>query len=163
MHQLVDARAQDQAQAIAALLDMQIVRLQEELTDLVHGMEPDAVLPATALFPGGLALYDAQDQPTTVGQAPWATAPGLAAFLRRARSGSTGILRYEPTNTVQPPLLLLLAATGHDGSLLVGALPIDPLVEASVASVGSLEPSDQLSVLNGDETIVRLGQGTLWA
>lgn len=157
MHELVNARAQDQAQAIAALLDAQIVRLQEELIDLVHGMGGDAVVSANPLFPGGLALYSPQDAPLSVYGADWAASPQLTSIVQRARSSSAEILPTTLTTGGGTPMLFV-PAVGHDGLVLVGAAPVDLLIQASVERVAPLEPSAQLVLLADGKTVAQVGR-----
>lgn len=156
MHDLVVTRAQDQAQAVAALLDAQIVRLQEGLTDLAHGLDTENALPTSPHFTGGLALYDAQGQLVPPG-AVWAADPAVVELLRRVRAGPVG---GTPTALVfeNGSALILLAVVGHAGQILVGAAPVDALVQASMARVAPLDSPGQLMILAGPDVIAQVGR-----
>lgn len=160
MYQLVAARAQDQAQAVAALLDAQIVRLQEQLADLAHGLQADGALPDTSPFTGGLALYDAQDQ-EVLAEVPWAAHPSVLPLLQRARTGSgitvSSVMAMDD-GLDDGPALLFLATAGHDGQVLVGAVPIDRLIQASMARVAPLDSPGHLVVLAGSGVIAQVGR-----
>ncbi|HXF64286.1 MAG TPA: sensor histidine kinase [Caldilineaceae bacterium] len=171
MHQLVSARVQDQAQAVAALLDAQLVRLQEELVNLAQRSQVDRPqvereLPPSDLFSGGVALFDRHGQLIAARAAPWAADPDLSALLLHTRTDSNPVsihvvsihvdARGEwPIGASSP--LLFGAATGADGSVLVGALPARALVETGVERVIQLDPAARLTILAGAETIAQIG------
>lgn len=156
MHQLVSTRAQDHVQAVAALLDAQIARLQDELTDLAHRMLVVETPLASSRFPGGLAFYNAQNQPVAVSQAPWATNAELAPLITRTRTGSSAASQSDPTLANTPPLLFL-AVAGHDGAVLVGALSVNQLFQRSLARLVPLEPSTQLTLLADGLVVATVG------
>jgi signal transduction histidine kinase len=156
MHRLVAARAQDQAQAVAALIDAQVVRRQEQLAELAHSLEIDGVLPDSSPYSGGLALYGAQDQALTANVA-WAADPEAMALVQRVRAGSTGV----PSTVLaldNGSALLLLATAGHEERVLVGAVPIGALVDASMARVAPLDIPGQLTLMGGSDIIAQVGQ-----
>lgn len=156
MHDLVAARAQDQAQAVAALTDAQVVRFQEELAHLAYGLQTDGSMPDTALFSEGLALYDAQDQPVSA-DAAWATDPAVIPLIQRARASSTPVSPTALTMDSESALLLM-AAEGHERWVLVGAVPVDRLVQASVAQITPLDSPGQLRLVAGERVINQVGR-----
>lgn len=157
MHQLLSTRAQDQTQSVAALLDVQIARWQDELINLADGM-PVALMPrASSLFPGGLAFYNAQNQPVVINQAPWATNPELAPLIVRARAGARAASHSDPTRA-NAPLLLFLAVAGHNGAVLVGALPVNDLFQSSLVRLAPLDPSAQLALLADGMVVATVDQ-----
>lgn len=156
MHALVAARVQDQAQAVAALIDAEVVGLHAELSHLAHGQRADGIVAGNASFPGGLAVYDAQDHLLTA-ETAWSDHPDIAALSQRARSGSTAVT---PTTLVveDGSALLLVAAVGADAQVFIGAAPVDSLVQAGRARVTPLDSPSQLMVMAESGVIAQVGQ-----
>ncbi len=155
MRQLVEERAQDQAQAVAAHLDVQIARLQERLIDFAHISQPD-LSPPSSIFAGGMARYDAQGQTTGIFAASWAADPELAPLIRRTR---TATAEGPPaTYTLDAPTaLLVVAVAGHDGTVWAGAQPVETLFQTAVDHILPLEDAAQIVLLSDSAPIAQAG------
>ena len=156
MRQLVNARAQDRAQAVAALLDVQVVRLQERLAELVHSSQyGEAELPE-AFLAGGVAHFDASGRPLDVSRAAWANEPGVLPLIQQMLAqpkATPGLLTL-----AREPAMLVLAAKGHDGTVWAAGRPVEALLQAAISPTGQKEQAAGLALWSGDAPIGRVGQ-----
>ena len=152
MRQLVNERAQDRAQAIAALLDLQIVRLQEKLTDHVHSTQHGEAAPPIA-FAGGVVRFGSDGRPLDVYDADWANEPGVLALIERILAG-----QHEMVTLDREPVMLILATESHDGTVWAAGQPVDTLFQAAIGHADHQGPPTGLALLSGDTPIGLVGQ-----
>jgi len=157
MRQLVNERAQDRAQAVAALLDVQVVRLQERLVEFVHSSQHTETNLPERFMPGGVAHFDANGRPLDVRSAPWA---GEADVLTLVRQMIAAHPNAAPRLLTLPrePATVVLAVSGHDGTVWMAGQPVDALFQAAISRTNQGEHAASLALFSGSAPVGRSRQ-----